>query len=203
MHNCGEGGSRVSCRVLVLYWSKGGNTRKVAETIHNTVERHGISSEIMEINDDLGIDAFSYELIFVGAPVYSNLGPQPVMKFLQGLRSRAAQLAAAPERPGHFAVIFCTYGGGHTGIGEAIPLLKYMGQVFEHEGIRVVEEWPVVGEFPEINDPNYNTAGRLGDITGRPNVSDLQVVTWQVSGLLRRLQYKLGIEELLGTKHDI
>ena len=193
----------MNCRVLVLYWSKGGNTRKVAETIHTTVQRHGISSEIMEINDDLGIDTFSYELIFVGAPVYFNLAPQPVMKFLQGLRSRAANLAAAPEKPGHFAVIFCTYGGGHTGTGEAIPLLKYMGQVFEHEGIRVVEEWPVVGDFPGINDPNYNTAGRLGDITGRPNVSDLRVVAGQVSGLLRRLQYKLGIEELPGKKYDI
>jgi hypothetical protein len=78
-----------------------------------------------------------------------------------------------------------------------------MGQVFEHEGIRVVEEWPVVGEFPGINDPNYNTAGRLGDITGRPNVNDLRVVSWQVSGLLRRLQHKLGIEELLMKKSDI
>ncbi|MBL7175396.1 MAG: hypothetical protein ISS66_06180 [Desulfobacteraceae bacterium] len=193
----------MSCRVLVLYWSKGGNTRKVAETIHKTVQLHGISSEIIEIKAGLEIDAFSYELIFVGAPVYFNLAPPPVMKFLQGLRSRAANLAAAPEKPGHFAVIFCTYGGGHTGIGEAIPLLKYMGQAFEHEGIRVVEEWPVVGDFPGINDPHYNTAGRLGDITGRPNVGDLRIVAGQVSGLLRRLQYKLGIEEQLRMKSDI
>ena len=192
----------MSCRVLVLYWSKGGNTRKVAETIHTTVHRHRISSEIMEINDDLEIDAFSYELIFMGAPVYFNLASQPVMKFLQRLRSRAANIAAAPEKPGHFAVVFCTYGGGHTGVGEAIPLLKYMGQVLEHEGIRIVEEWPVVGDFPGINDPNYNIAGRLGDVTGRPNESDLQVVAGQVSGLLRRLQYKLGIEDLLEMKFE-
>jgi hypothetical protein len=156
----------------------------------------------MEINDDLEIDAFSYELIFMGAPVYFNLAPQPVMKFLQRLRSRAANIAAAPEKPGHFAVVFCTYGGGHTGIGEAIPLLKYMGQVLEHEGIRIVEEWPVVGDFPGINDPNYNIAGRLGDVTGRPNENDLQVVAGQVSGLLRRLQYKLGIEDLLEMKFE-
>jgi len=193
----------MSCRVLVLYWSKGGNTRNVAETIHKTVQRHGISSEILEIKADLEIDAFSYELVFVGAPVYFNLAPQPVMKFLQRLRSRAKNLAAAPEKPGHYAVIFCTYGGGHTGVGEAIPLLKYMGQAFEHEGIRVVEEWPVVGDFPGINDPHYNTAGRLEDITGRPNVGDLRVVAEQVSGLLRRLQYKLGIEERLRMKPDI
>ena len=192
----------MSCRVLVLYWSKGGNTRKVAETIHSMVESFGISSDIKEINDDLEIDPFSYQLIFAGAPVYFNLGPQPVMKFLQKLRSRAANLASAPEKPGHFAVVFCTYGGGHTGVGEAIPLLKYMGQVFAHEGIRIVEEWPVVGDFPGINDPNYNLAGRLGDVSGRPNESDLQVVAGQVSGPLRRLQHKLGIEELLGMKTE-
>ena len=187
----------MSCRALVLYWSKGGNTRKVAQAIHTTVERHGLLSEIVQIKAELEIDVFSFELVFVGAPVYFNLAPQPVMTFLQKLRSRAANLAAAPEKPGHFAVVFCTYGGGHTGTGEAIPLLKYMGQTFEHEGVRVVEEWPVVGEFPAISDPRYNTVGRLGDVTGRPNDSDLQVVAGQVSGLLRRLQYKLGIEELL------
>jgi flavodoxin len=188
----------MNSRVLVLYWSKGGNTRKVAETIHATIKRHGLSSELSEIEADLGIDVFSYELVFIGAPVYNNLGPQPVMKFLQRQKYRAANLPAAPEKPGHFAVMFCTFGGGHTGIGEAIPLLKYMGQAFEHEGIRVVEEWPVVGDFPEIKDPFYNTAGRLGDVTGRPNDHDLRIVAGQTTGLLRRLKVKLGIEELIG-----
>jgi len=171
--------------------------------IHTTVQEHGISSEIVEIKDDLEIDVFSYELVFAGAPVYFNLAPQPVMKFLQRLRSRAANMAAAPEKPGHFAVTFCTYGGGHTGVGEAVPLLKYMGQAFEHEGIRVVEEWPVVGDFPGISDPLYNTAGRLGNVTGRPDDSDLRAIAGQVSGVLRRLQYKLGIEELLKMKPEV
>ena len=188
----------MNSRVLVLYWSKGGNTRKVAETIHAAIKSHGLSSELVEIEADLGIDVFSYKLVFIGAPVYNNLGPQPVMKFLQRQKHRAANLPAAPEKPGHFAVMFCTFGGGHTGIGEAIPLLKYMGQAFEHEGIRVVEEWPVVGDFPEIKDPFYNTAGRLGDVTGRPNDYDLRIVAGQTTGLLRRLKIKLGIEELIG-----
>jgi flavodoxin len=190
----------MSCRTLVLYWSKGGNTRKVAQTIHTTVQEYGVSSEIAEITEELEIDVFSYELVFTGAPVYMNLAPQAVMKFLQKLRRRAGNLASAPEKPGHYAVVFCTYGGGHTGVGEAVPLLKYMGQAFEHEGIRVVEEWPVVGDFPGIDNPAYNTAGRLGNVLGRPSDSDLRIVAGQVSGLLRRLQHKLGIEGLLQEK---
>ena len=124
------------------------------------------------------------------------------MKFLQSLRHRAANLPAAPEKPGHYAVVFCTYGGGHTGTNEAIPLLKFTGQAFEHEGIRVVEEWPIVGEFPGINEPHYNTAGRLGDVNGRPDDRDLRVVAGKVSGLLRRLQHKLEIEALMGMKSE-
>ena len=120
-----------------------------------------------------------------------------VMKFLKKLQRRATYAVSAPEKLGRYAIVFCTFGGGHTGISEALPLLKYMGQVFEHEGVRVVEEWPVVGDFPGIDDQTYNTAGRLGDVTGRPNQYDQRIVAGQVSGLLRRLQYKLGITELL------
>ena len=88
----------MNSRVLVLYWSKGGNTRKVAETIHATIQSHGLSSELVEIEADLGIDVFSYELVFIGAPVYDNLGPQPVMKLLRQQKHRAADLPAASEK---------------------------------------------------------------------------------------------------------
>lgn len=187
----------MSCTALVLYWSKNGNTRRVAEAIHGALAASGIGAEIAEIAADLQIDAFAPNLVFLGAPVYGNLAPKPVMTFLQALRSRAAGLPSAPERPGHFAVTFCTYGGGHTGVGEAIPLLRYIGQVFEHEGIRVVEEWPVVGSFPEVGDPEYNVRGRFGDITGRPDQRDLSEIATRVGGLLRRLQHKLGIADLV------
>jgi hypothetical protein len=54
-----------------------------------------------------------------------------------------------------------------------------------------------VGDFPEVKDPFYNTAGRLGDVTGRPNDYDLRIVAGQTSGLLRQLKLKLGIDELI------
>ena len=60
----------------------------------------------------------------------------------------------------------------------------------------------MVGDFPGISDPDYNTAGRIGDVLGRPNENDLNAVAGQVSGVLRRLQHKLGIEEQLQKKSD-
>lgn len=188
----------MECSALVLYWSGTGNTRKVAEAIDATLRSYRIESRLVKITDDLQIDAFAPNLVFLGAPVYSNLGPKPVMRFLERLREGSPVLASAPEHPGHYAVVFCTYGGGHTGVDEAVPFLRYIAQVFAHHGVRVVEEWPVVGEFKGVKDPRYNPAGRLGDIRGRPDQRDLDDVSGRVAGLLRRLQHLLGIESLLG-----
>jgi len=182
------------CKAVVLYWSKGGNTKKVAETIHRSLNNLGISSQLLEITPDLEVNYLDFHLVFIGAPVYSFLPPEPVTDFLKKRRSKGTKiLPAAPELSGHFAVVFCTYGGGHTGIREALPLLKYVGQFFEHAGIRVVDEWDVVGEFPGA-DAGYNAAGRLGDITERPNENDLNDVAGKVIGLLRRLKHKLPLE---------
>ena len=174
--------------VLVLYWSKTGNTKKVAETFYATVRSQNLAVEIVEISESLEINFLDYQLVFCGAPVYSFLPPDPVKKFLgKQLPASNPTRAAAPELPGHAAVLFCTYGGGHTGVREALPALKYMGQFFEHAGIRVIDEWAVVGEFPKAGD-DYNKAGRLGNISGRPSEQDLKDIAGKVTGLLKRVE---------------
>ena len=184
--------SEERCKATVLYWSHTGNTKKVAEAIFSTLEQRRVDVTLTEMKPELEVDYFDYHLVFVGAPVYTNLPPPPVSKFLlRRKRQSGAVVAAAPERPGRFAVVFCTFGGGHTGLSEAVPMLKYMGQAFEHMGIRVVDEWPVVGFFRDVKDESYNTDGRIGDITGRPDERDLEEIRGKVRGLLHRLQYKL------------
>ncbi len=184
------------CKALTLFWSGTGNTQKVAETIHETLLAKGVDSDLFKMDAKLEVNYFDYNLVFAGAPVYSNLPPKPIMRFLEKRKSTDGEVvAAAPEHPGHFAVIFCTYGGGHTGLNEAIPALKLMGQTFEHLGIRVVDEWPVVGFFRQIDDPNYNTDGRLGDVTNRPDERDLSEIRGRVTGLLHRLKYKIPLGE--------
>jgi hypothetical protein len=177
---------------LTLYWSAGGNTEKVARVLHQTLEATGARSELREINPDLTIDYYDYNLILLGAPVYRFLPPEAVIEFLGKQQGTVADVQpACPEKPGRYGVVFCTYGGPHTGIREARPALLYMGQFLEHAGIPVVEEMPVVGEFHAESRQEMNLKGRLGDIRGRPNAADLKEVQEKLKGLLRRLHHRL------------
>ena len=184
-------------KAIVLFWSKNGNTEKVARRIYDTLQKAGMQVSISLINKDVEIEYLDYNLIFLGAPVYHNLSAAPILAFLRKTRRRNGVkiLASAPEIPGVAAVPFCTYGGGHTGSNEAIPMLTHIGQYFEHEGIRVVDYIAVLGVFPEA-DESYNTDGRFGDIRQRPDEHDLIEVEGRVLGILHRLQHVLPLGDL-------
>jgi hypothetical protein len=183
----------VEKKSLTLFWTKNGNTEKVARRIHDTLMRAGIDDTILRMTKDLQVEYLDYNLVFLGAPVYHNLAPKPVLAFLERHWKRGvAHLASAPEKPGIAAIPFCTYGGGHTGYNEALPMLKHIGQYFEHEGIRVVDDIAVPGIFPEA-DEAYNTKGRFGIISDRPTAQDLREVEGRVLGILRRLHLVLPL----------
>jgi flavodoxin len=184
-------------KAVVLFWTKNGNTEKVAQRIHDTLQKAGMQVSISLITKDVEIEYLDYNLIFLGAPVYHNLSAAPVLNFLRKNRRRDGVeiLASAPEIPGVAAVPFCTFGGGHTGYNEAVPMLTHIGQYFEHEGIRVVDYIASVGFFPEA-DESYNTEGRFGDIRQRPDEHDLIEVEGRVRGILRRLHRVLPLGEL-------
>ncbi len=93
--------------------------------------------------------------------------------------------APVMEAQGKSALIFCTYSGPHTGIREALPAGKYMGQFFEHLGFIVVDEWYVVGEFHGSEE--NNRMGRMGDIRGLPDEDDLERIRGRAKALASRL----------------
>jgi len=175
---------------LLLYWSAGGNTGQVADTLDATLDKHGIEVDEYEIEEDLQVNYLDYTLVLLGAPVYQFLPPRDVRSFLVNQQNRMDVQPAAPLKPGHHGIVFCTYGGPHTGYREAEPALKYMGQFLEHAGIPVRDEMAVVGEFHSPKRQHMNVEGRLGDIRGRPDESDLAHVRGRMQGTLRYLGLK-------------
>lgn len=171
---------------LIIYFSATGNTGKVADTIRETLGEKNVKVKMLKVQDANGEELYDYDLIFMGSPSYSFLPAQPVMNFIKDKmkihKERGDIKLCAPTIPGKYAVVFCTYSGPHTGIDEATPVGKHMGQFFAHIGYKVAAEWYVIGEF-HGNEAN-STMGRLGNIKGRPDRQDLAKVKSDVLELL-------------------
>jgi flavodoxin len=181
-------GKGTGMKVLNLYYSATGNTDKVANQIEETLRQIGHEVETVKVGTDTEVNILAYDFVFVGSGVYAWLPGKPLLDLIGKLREEYAKAGeikpASPRRPGKKAVVYCTFGGGHTGTNEAVPAVKYMGQLFDHLGYEIVGEWYIVGEF-HGKLRHLSTGGRLGDIQGRPNEADLQEISQRVVGILR------------------
>lgn len=177
-------------KAAIVYWSKTGNTEKVALAIKEGLEEAGVEVVLTRAEESNDIDFFDYDLACLGFPTYQWHPPEPMGAFIKrkfsGYREGGRVKLGAPKVPGKNALIFCTYSGPHTGINEAIPAGKYVGQFFEHLGFTVLDEWYVLGEYHGSEE--RSTKGRMGDIRGRPNEEDLRKVKRDVSHLLKHLE---------------
>lgn len=176
--------------ILNLYYSGTGNTKKVADTIANTASNAGNTLNTVRIRTTMGLklELLEYDIVFAGSGVYEWLPGKPVItlfsKLAKEYREKGFIIQPAQRRYPKKAVIYCTYGGTHTGINEAIPTVKYMGQLFDHLGFDIIGEWYFVGEF-HGGFRDFSKKGKLGDITGRPNENDLYGISEMVKGVLR------------------
>jgi flavodoxin len=176
-------------RAAVVYWSKTGNTEKVALAIRESLETAGVQVRFKKTEEAEDIDFYDYDLFCIGFPSYQWSPPKSVDDFLKTkfreYRKQGSVKTGAPQVPGKSALIFCTYSGPHTGINEVLPAGKYAGQFFEHLGFAVLDEWYIPGEFHGSEE--RSTLGRLGNIKGRPNEEDLKKVRQDVIRLLQRM----------------
>jgi hypothetical protein len=173
---------------IIIYWSGTGNTKKVAETIHETLRNHSVNSLLKRVEEAKDEDLYNYDLIFLGSPSHTWIPPAPVQKYitekLEYYRKRGDVKLCAPKIPGKKGISFVTYSGPHTGISEAIPAGKYLGQFLEHLGFDIVAEWYIVGEL--YGSEENSTKGKMGDTRGRPNQEDLENVRRDVIKLLNK-----------------
>jgi flavodoxin len=163
---------------LIIYWSKTGNTEKVAMAMRQGLEEVDFQVTIKKPEEAEAIDYFDYDLVCVGAPTYSWHLPEPMTNFLKKkfaeYRQKGKIKPSAPRIQGKNAIVFVTYSGPHTGIDEATPVGKDIRQYFEHLGFNVIDEFYVLSEFH--GSLENSTLGRLGDIRGKPTAEQLQVI---------------------------
>jgi len=175
-------------KILNLYYSQTGNTLKIARKISSALENSGHKITLLEAAKNLEVDLLSYDFIFAGSGVYQWLPGKPMLDFLRNKRKENAEAGnitpCSPKISNKKAVIYCTYAGVHTGINEAIPAVKFCGQLFDHLGFTILDEWYFIGDFKDANMKKLNIGGRFGDITGRPNKQDLEEIEQRVNAII-------------------
>ncbi len=183
--------------ILNLYASLNGNTQKVALEIEASAKDNGHAVTTVNLKKQNEVmDLLDADLTFIGSGVYTWLPDKSVMKWidkqLEHCRNNALIAPGSPRIPGKSACIYCTYAGPHTGKAEATPAIKYMGQLFDHLGITIADEWSIPGAFVPQKMTHFNTSGRLGNIVGRPNAEDLRQIREKTKGLLEALAPSIG-----------
>jgi hypothetical protein len=174
---------------LLVYWSSTGNTEKIALAIKAGLEAGGVNVEIKKPKEASDLDFYSYDLVCVGTPSIQWQPAKPITDLLNAKMSQYRDAGkikpSAPKVPGKNAMVFVTYSGPHTGVDEATPAGKVLGQYFEHWGFTVLEEMYVLCEF--IGRLDMSTMGRMGDIRGKPTVEELAKVKSDAQKLAQRL----------------
>jgi len=177
-------------KAALVYWSKTGNTEKVANAIKQGLIKAEVDLSFWKIGEAEDHDFLDYDLYCIGFPSHSWHTPEPVTKYLKEHHRKHANAGlvkpSSPRVPGRHALVFCTFSGPHTGIDEATPAVKYAGQFFEHIGVSVVAEWCVLSEF--IGDERASTQGRMGDTRGKPTEEELEKITQDTIELVQSIK---------------
>jgi flavorubredoxin len=174
---------------VILYWSNTGNTKKAAFAIKEGLEDAGVNVSVLKTTDAQDVDYFDYDLVCVGSPSIRWHPAKQVADFLiekfDHYHEQRRVRTGAPKISGKNALIFCTYSGPHTGLNEATPVGKYIGQFFEHLGFTVLDEWYILSEFH--GSIERSTKGRMGDIRGKPDEDDLKKIRMKAKKLASQL----------------
>lgn len=179
--------------ILNIFASLNGQTEKVALEIERACTAAGCKVTTINVGkQELDPDLLHSDLTFIGSGVYTWLPGKHMLKWIDRQLAHAREnkliVPGSPRIPGKFACVYCTYAGPHTGEAEAVPAVKYMGQLFDHLGITVAAEWCIPGAFIPKAMRHMNTSGRLGNIEGRPNENDLREIHERTRGLIQSLR---------------
>ncbi|MCK8817677.1 flavodoxin domain-containing protein [Natroniella sulfidigena] len=177
--------------VVVIYWSKTGNTEQVARSIQKGAKKARANVSLLKIEEAKEIDFYDYDLVCLGVPSYHWHPPKPADRFLKNkfkeYRKEGKVKLGAPKVEGKNALVFCTYSGPHTGIDEAIPVGDYVGQFFAHFGFNVVDKLYILSEFKANGTEGVNLEGRMGDIRGLPTAEQLEKISQDTEELVSNL----------------
>lgn len=125
-NSAGLGGKMQKTRVAVFYYSRGGNTRKVAQAIAGKMGTEALDAGAV----GEGYDLKKCDLLFAGSGNYGDSPGREMLRFIEGI-------VPAEDR---YAAVFGTRGG------ESEAHLAKMRGALEGKGLRFLGGWSCPGQ---------------------------------------------------------
>jgi len=133
-------------KVLIGYYSRTGNTKKMAEAIARGVEKQGVAIEVKKVSEIKPAELLNYEAIIFGSPTYYGLMAAEMKKLLDDSVRYHGRLA------GKVCGAFTSSGG--IGCGSETTILSIL-ETFLIHGMIVVGEADIYHYGPvAIGMPN-------------------------------------------------
>ena len=79
-------------KAIVIYYSRSGNTKKMAEIISKAMNESNLQTECKSVSDITSEDVFSYDAIVIGSPTYYGHMAAPIKQLIDDLVNRHGQL---------------------------------------------------------------------------------------------------------------
>jgi flavodoxin len=146
---------------IVIYGSRHGNTKKVAEAIASELRRHG-TAQLFSVDKALSVIPVKTDLMVVGGPTEAHRMTEPMVRFFDQLRKGELEGIAAAgfdtrlRWPGWLS--------GSAGAGITARLRKAGAQVIDPEASFVVAgKYPVLepGELERATEWAATLAGKV------------------------------------------
>ncbi len=161
-------------KALIIHFSQTGNTRKIAECIHQGILDAGGACDMKPMREvETGIVGH-YDVVGIGAPVFYYKEPFNVTDFINAL----------PDLHEQPWFVFCTHGNV---IGNFFPS---MTEILRKRGARVIGYY---NSYADITVPFYP---RHSYTSGHPDLYDLEKAKLFGSNMIKIMK------ELIAHQHD-
>jgi NAD(P)H dehydrogenase (quinone) len=153
-------------KALVVYYSRTGNTKKMAVRVAAGLKKAGLETDLKKVEETDVSDLPAYDLILIGSPVYYGTMSWPVKKLLDESVKYHGKLRG--KVGGAFVSSGNPSGGKETAVLDILKAMLIHGMIVQgdHKGDHYVPaavHAPVERDLKSLDD----YAVRLADLTRR------------------------------------
>ena len=116
-------------KVLVMYYSRSGNTKKMAEIIGESLKKEGLEVDIKDVQQTQAQELLAYDAILIGSPTYYGTMSAQIKKLLDDSVKFHGKLEG--KIGGAFASSANIGGGNETTILDILNAMLIHGMIIQ------------------------------------------------------------------------